>query len=124
MFGYQKRHFGYSWGGAKKKWSKYSSTVWSIIQQNGSFPDFILIDGRFRVACVLQCLLNLPNNSNCILMLDDYRAHYGVIYLFIDRVELIAKDKRKSHSLLFKKRKDFNEILCEEVLNKYLLDPR
>lgn len=50
-------------------------------------PDLILVDGRFRVACFLQSLLNAAEGS--VILFDDYteRPNYHVVEEFAERSE-------------------------------------
>lgn len=49
-------------------------------------PDLILVDGRFRVACFLQSLVNAAEGST--ILFDDYteRRQYHVVEEFAERV--------------------------------------
>jgi hypothetical protein len=120
LFGFYKRKIAY--GGvsllsSKSRWGRYAIAPWIQVEQE---PDLILIDGRFRVASVLQSLIKLSENNKCTLMLDDYRDHYKVIEPFIDIKKLV--DNR---SLIFtKKRENFDELKCQKLLDKYNMDPR
>lgn len=51
-------------------------------------PDFVLIDGRFRVACLLHLLLNTTDFS-IMIAIHDYRdrEHYHVVENFLDILE-------------------------------------
>ncbi len=81
------------------------------------YPDFILIDGRFRVACCLN-LLKFMNkkNFNTIILLDDFkkRTYYHVLkeYFFLKTIGRIA--------LLLRPKKKFDK----RIYNYYLNDPR
>jgi len=52
---------------------------WSEIIKCNQFPNVILIDGRFRVACFLASLLLAKPGT--IILFDDYvnRPHYHVV---------------------------------------------
>ncbi len=84
------------------------------------FPDFILVDGRYRVLFLLKLLKykkKISLNKTCIL-LDDYkkRSHYKVLdkYYNITLVGRMAK-------LVPKRNKN---VSLREEINKYLYDPR
>jgi len=119
LFGYKKRHFGFGFGRNKAKWSVYSKCGWNELIKERKLPDLIFIDGRFRVACVLQSLINLPEGSDCILVLDDYRDHYKVIEPFINIDRLIA-----NKTLFFKKKINFDLEKSKILLDEYKSDPR
>jgi hypothetical protein len=82
-------------------------------------PDLILIDGRMRVSCALESLLNLPEGSDCVLYLDDYesRPHYKAIEPFLRDAERIGR------SLRFRKG-SFDEIAGRKVLDMHYSDWR
>ena len=52
----------------------------------------MLVDGRFRVACVLESLLSLSPLSETKILLDDYvdRPEYAVVEEYAD-VELVGR---------------------------------
>lgn len=55
--------------------------------------DFVLIDGRFRVACCLKCFDII--SDTCVIAFDDFldRPHYHIVLNFYDIVER-TKDNR------------------------------
>jgi hypothetical protein len=63
------------------RWAAYPRAPWKVLRRRGIEPDLILVDGRFRVACVLESLLNLGDASPCTILLDDYvsRAEYAAV---------------------------------------------
>mgnify|MGYP001220678703 FL=1 len=81
------------------------------------YPDFILIDGRFRVACCLNLLKFInKKNFNSIILLDDFhkRTYYYVLkeYFYLKMVGRMA--------LLLRQKKKFDK----RVFNHYLNDSR
>ena len=46
------------------RWRHYVAAPWEKLRTLGIEPDTILVDGRFRVACVLQSLLNLSSRRD------------------------------------------------------------
>jgi len=80
-------------------------------------PDFILIDGRFRVACCLNLLRLLEKEKfDKIILIDDFenRNHYKILYDYFN-IKLVG---RMALLTSFKKKFD------QEVFEKYLLDSR
>ena len=73
----------------RRQWGEsYSNLVWNL------FPnlsvDFVLIDGRYRVACALSVILrNL--NRNYYILVDDYvsREEYHIINEFAQLIEVL-----------------------------------
>ena len=67
----------------RKGMQKYSNPHWESLKR---FPDLILIDGRFRVACALKAIKSLKNQDNWVIIVDDYldREEYKIIEEFSD----------------------------------------
>ena len=64
------------WGKPKNKmwmpwWPGYARRPW----QDGFKPDLVLVDGRFRVSCIMQALLNGGPGTK-IVVHDFWRRHY------------------------------------------------
>lgn len=79
----------------KENFIEYQKSIWKKEK-----PDFVLIDGRFRVACFLQSILHC--NDKCEIIIDDYydRKHYFCVeevlelkQIYGDRMALFIKDK-------------------------------
>jgi hypothetical protein len=71
-----------------RRWSRYSSAPFERILKQGRFPDLVLIDGRFRRACLLETAAQaLRTGSKAIVMFDDYynpgREHYRAVETFV-----------------------------------------
>jgi len=49
--------------------------------------DFVMIDGRFRVACCLKCFSII--NNDCLIAFDDFlkRQEYHIVLKFYDIIE-------------------------------------
>ncbi len=78
------------------RWSAYPVAPWRALQ---SPPDLILIDGRFRVACVLTSLLHLPTTWGGVIYLDDYEGGpkqrgYAAIEPFIANAAFVGRALR------------------------------
>jgi len=69
-------------------WLNYHQYCWNGFS-NRQF-DLILIDGRFRVACVCQSLLRCAR-ENMLLAIHDFwnRPHYHVVLDFLDTLEKV-----------------------------------
>lgn len=64
-------------------WLNYHQSSWALMPARNF--DFILIDGRFRVACLCQSLLRCENDDPFILMHDFWnRPHYHVVLDYCD----------------------------------------
>lgn len=100
----------------KKKFLKYIKSI-DLYSRKKKFPDLILIDGRFRVACLLFIFSILKKKKfKTNIILDDYfnRPHYSVLKNFY-RIKKVGR-----MAILKPKVKKFDKNL----LNKYILDPR
>lgn len=64
----------------RENFKDYTDQLW---EQNLK-PDLVLIDGRFRVACFLTCLLKAPIGT--VIIFDDYinRPEYHVVEEFLE----------------------------------------
>ncbi len=63
----------------------YSSDIFN--DKKACSADTILIDGRFRVACALKCILNL--RSNAVIMVHDFwdRGYYHIILKYVNIID-------------------------------------
>ncbi len=100
----------------KKIIKNYIETIDKYFRKK-MYPDFILIDGRFRVACCLNLLKFINKKKfNSIILLDDFhkRTYYYVLkeYFYLKIVGRMA--------LLLRQKKKFDK----RVFNHYLNDPR
>ena len=72
----------------------YSSRIFDKLKNELIFPDLILVDGRYRVLCMLNIFLYAKSNGlvNTCVILDDFkdRDYYYVIKKFFN-VELIGR---------------------------------
>lgn len=78
----------------KSNWPVYSTTINTI----DIMPEVILVDGRFRVACLVQTVLfSVKNNIDPIILLHDCnRDHYNPgkeLLTCINQVETLAAYK-------------------------------
>jgi len=103
-----------------QRWKTYPTAPWTFLQQRMLEPDVILVDGRFRVACVLESLLHLRPQSTCNILVDDYagRSHYKSIEDFCD---LVAMHGRMAH---FRKPAGLDVEKCRRVLEHFYGDFR
>ena len=70
--------------GRARRWSNYSHLPWQWLRRHNLEPDTILVDGRFRVACVLESIKNMKTPDNCKILFDDYaeREYYHIVEAF------------------------------------------
>ena len=103
----------HNWGHPKDHskiddWPKYSSALLKI---RNFFPDLILVDGRFRVACALKSISRMKKDS--YLMIHDYT-------LIHQRVENYFNIVDKARNLyVFNKKNNINERELKKDIKRY-----
>jgi hypothetical protein len=81
------------------------------------FPDFILVDGRYRVACALESARRArARNATAIMMFDDYseRPFYHIVEEFLGQPEIVGR------AAIFE---IGTQIVPPNVVAKWLKDP-
>tara|TARA_B100001057_G_scaffold500744_1_gene617521 strand:+ start:3996 stop:4616 length:621 start_codon:yes stop_codon:yes gene_type:complete len=100
----------------KKKIVNYIKSIDTYFS-NKDYPDLILVDGRFRIACCLNILRHIQKKSlKVLILLDDYekRKSYRILNKFfkirrIGRMAILKALKKK---------------VSDKIYNEYLYDPR
>jgi len=102
-----------------EKFRRYSDLPPECLE-GGRTPDFVLVDGRFRVACVLKSIRMLVNERGWTIAMDDYgdRPHYNVINEFAEIDRLVGGRMAVITSL-----KEFSPEQLESAIRKYETDP-
>jgi hypothetical protein len=102
------------------RWQRYTTAPWPFFTDHGIQPDTILVDGRFRVACVLESLLHLVDRSPCTILVDDYvnRPEYAEVEAFADRIAMHGQMAE------LRKKPDFDRAECLRVLPNFQRDWR
>lgn len=92
-------------------WPRYASAPWNA---NAPPPDLVLIDGRFRVACAMQALLN--GTDDTMITIHDFfsRPKYHVVRQFADLVTAI------DDLAVFRRCRAFDEADAREVLTSHV----
>ena len=74
-----------------RHWPGYSLNVWEMLAKDEMRPDLALVDGRFRVACFLSCVLHMAPGTT--ILFDDYlgREQYHVVERHVPRAETVAR---------------------------------
>lgn len=101
----------------KNLFPSYSSDVFALIDSKR--VDLVLIDGRFRVACVLKVILECNRNENLRILIHDFwnRDHYHIVLKYLDVVE-------KMETMgLFSIKEDVSLALVAEDYEAYKGDP-
>jgi hypothetical protein len=110
-----------SWGwpvdaATKTSWPKYHSDVWN--EPGSANADTYLVDGRFRVACVMQVLLHA--RSDAVIAVHDFhsRPHFHVI-------KDVAKEVARAEDLsVFVRKGPSDPDKISSLLRKYALVPQ
>ena len=105
----------------KNKAKAYASKIFEKLINNSIKPDLILVDGRYRVLCMLNIFKFLKKNdlSKTCVVLDDFkdRQHYEIIKNFFD----ISYSGRLGICYL----KDQTSLISvDQLIEEYSHDPR
>jgi hypothetical protein len=102
-----------------RRWEDYAIAPWRYFRSIAQQPDLILVDGRFRVACVLESLLSLSPLSNAQILVDDYadRPHYQLIERFAD-FDMVGR------MAVLRPRRLLDRIQVRRLVKQYSADPR
>lgn len=94
--------------GAAEKWPSYAARPWSYVDFD--LLDFVLIDGRFRVACALQAILHARRQT--VIAIHDFwnRPAYHDVLRFLDET---ARCNRLG---VFRTRASFDRDAAERLL--------
>ena len=98
------------------KYPNYSSKVFEYIDKEKI--DTVFIDGRFRVACALQSIINL--NKNAVIIIHDFfdRDYYHVLLNYLEVIN-------KADTLgVFKIKENINYDEIKELIKQYQYDLR
>lgn len=77
-----------------QKWMNYTRIPFEYIARTGLFPDFVLIDGRFRTACALETARQaFVQGKRPKIMFDDYqdRPYYHMVEEFLGSPRMIGR---------------------------------
>ncbi|MGQ0699104.1 MAG: glycosyltransferase family 2 protein [Panacagrimonas sp.] len=102
-----------------QNWPKYPTHVWSVLKKAGQTPDLILIDGRFRVACFLACLIQAE--AGTVILFDDYAGRekqYKGVEKHLEPGELVGR------MAVFKIPPIVDRGAVAFDLARYVVDPR
>lgn len=110
--------WGYPGTNATDKQKKnYSNQLNLLTEYEQKNIDFILIDGRFRVACCLKTFHLIQDN--CFIAFDDFlnRPQYHIVMDFFDIIEY-SIDKKM---VILKKKKNISNI-PQNLIDEYELE--
>lgn len=92
---------------------RYVSAPWVA----KDFPDFILVDGRYRVACVLMAAQEaFLRKSNAIVMFDDYFGRPA----YIEAEKHLGAPDKVGRAAIFQVG---SQQIATEAIHRWLLDP-
>lgn len=77
---------------ASRKGAGYVNAPFEILK--GAFPDFVLVDGRYRAACILEVARRaISTDSSATVILDDYidRPHYHTVERLLGAPQLTGR---------------------------------
>ena len=96
-------------------WPSYSQSIWQYPESADT--DFCLVDGRFRVACALSCLLRSPRKT--LLAVHDYaiREKYHVVSKYADEIA------RTQNLSVFRRKCNVPDRAIKAELSDWLFDP-
>ncbi len=103
----------------KPNWEMYSKAITELDKDKLEKIDFVLVDGRFRVACCLMAILSV--NNNCFIAIHDFYFSgkscnryktYCVVEKYLDKIE------ETEQLVVFKKKQNINK---DELLKDYNL---
>ncbi|PID42422.1 MAG: hypothetical protein CSB48_10150 [Proteobacteria bacterium] len=95
----------------------YSSSVFDSIDRKSI--DLVLVDGRFRVACILKIILSCHDNQQLNILIHDFwnRQQYHVVLKYLDVI-------KKVDSLgVFSIKDDIDMESVQKDYESYKLDP-
>jgi hypothetical protein len=103
-----------------RRWQKYAQAPWTYFRRRNLEPALILVDGRFRVACALESLLNLSAENPCRILMDDYasRDHYKVVEEVADLIDM------KGRMAVFQRRPNMDRERCKILVERHYSDFR
>ncbi len=111
------KQLGYPADDSKKaRWPDYHTAPWA--DRTIADADCYLIDGRFRVACMLQTALRCPDRA--LLLFHDFapRRYYHSVQ------EILREIARAETLSVFQKPLNFDRQRAAELLSEFALDPQ
>jgi hypothetical protein len=96
----------------------YSSSIFESIDRKAI--DLALVDGRFRVACVLKIILSCYENKNIKILIHDFwdREQYHIVLKYLDIV------KKVDTIGLFTIKNDVDIESAQKEFEEYKLNPQ
>ena len=95
-------------------WPNYPLSVF----RSPSDYDLVLIDGRFRAACVLTSLLN--TSDSCRIIVHDFTVYPELFFL----LRFLMIENQEDTLVVFRKRKNLNPKRIQRLIRKYQYLPQ
>jgi hypothetical protein len=94
----------------RENFRSYVTAIW----EGGESPDFVLIDGRFRVACFFYTVMRAGPGTRIVF--DDYkfRPHYHLVE------EVLVPTERNGRQCLFVVPEKRNTEALERLVDQFL----
>tara|TARA_B100000902_G_scaffold399940_1_gene473804 strand:+ start:735 stop:1436 length:702 start_codon:yes stop_codon:yes gene_type:complete len=96
----------------------YSNQLSNLTNEEIKQIDFILIDGRFRVACCLKCFDLI--SDTCLIAFDDFIPRKNIYGIVLEYYNII--DQSISNSMVILQKKTNINSIPLELIQKYELD--
>lgn len=87
--------------------------------RDGTLPDFLLIDGRFRAACALKAVAALRDSHDWTIAIDDYLSRDS--YRLVER--FLTLDRFVGRMAVFSKKADFDTEDLARALEQCICNP-
>ncbi len=105
--------WGFPVGNNTDAWLHYPEAI------HNKHPSVVLVDGRFRVACVLQTLLTVSHHDLRIIVHDFFnRPYYHEILQVVDLIHCVDS------LAVFKPKSRFKSSELADLYRKYSHDPQ
>lgn len=103
------------------RWRRYPVAPWARLSQLSVLPEVIFVDGRFRVASVLESLLQLPDDADCCFLVDDFEGRERMYWPILEFARSVSRYDRM---ITFRKTERFDRERCRKMLEYACADPR
>jgi hypothetical protein len=98
----------------RTQWINYSNQILNLSKEQQQKLDFVMIDGRFRVACCLKAFS--LTGPDCLIAFDDFlnRKRYHIVLDYYDIVE-----KTLDERMVILRKKSTITSIPEDLIQKY-----
>ncbi|MCG2643810.1 MULTISPECIES: hypothetical protein [Bradyrhizobium] len=98
----------------RDRWPQYHEAVWQIAES--IVADFYFVDGRFRIACMMQCFLRCRQDAFIAIHDFQRREYYHIVREFGREIAMTE------NLSVFVRSVDFDARRANDVLKKHWLD--